>query len=120
MAQTAPVTIITKYGFKKPSLNDLQQGELGIDLLGHVLYTRNSSNEIIEVGGGTVDWSQIDPDSFPDEITNILDGTWEILQAKAHKTRKYHRTLWSAAGSWWCSSTCSTSSSEVLTTGHSF
>lgn len=78
MAQTAPVTIITKYGFKKPSLNDLQQGELGIDLLGHVLYTRNSSNEIIEVGGGTVDWSQIDPDSFPEEITNIIDGTWDI------------------------------------------
>ena len=22
----------------------------------------------------------------------ILVGTWEILQAKAHKTRKYHRT----------------------------
>ena len=78
MAQTAPVTIITKYGFKKPSLNDLQQGELGIDLLGKTLYTRDGSNQIIEVGGGTVDWGQIDPDSIPEEITNIIDGTWEI------------------------------------------
>lgn len=78
MAQTAPVTIITKYGFKKPTLIDLQQGELGIDLLGKVLYTRNSSNEIIELGGGTIDWKQIDPNSFPEEITNIIDGVWDI------------------------------------------
>ena len=78
MAQTAPVTIITKYGFKKPSLSDLQQGELGVDLLGQVLYTRDGSNQIIELGGGVVDWGQIDPDSIPEEITNIIDGTWEI------------------------------------------
>jgi hypothetical protein len=76
----ANVTIITKYGFKKPTLTDLAVGELGVDLLGKVLYTRDTANQIIEVGGGTIDWSQINPDTFPDEITNIIDGTINLEQ----------------------------------------
>lgn len=76
----ANVTIITKYGFKKPTLLDLSVGELGVDLLNKVLYTRNTSNEVIEVGGGTIDWSQINPDTIPDEITNIIDGTINLDQ----------------------------------------
>ena len=78
MAQTAPVTIITKWGFKEPTLSDLEQGELGVDLLAKILYTRNASNQIIELGGGDINWNQIDPGTFPEEITNIIDGTWEI------------------------------------------
>ena len=76
MAQTAPVTIITKWGFKEPTLNDLEQGELGVDLLAKTLYTRNASNEIIEVGGGTVQWGQIE--GVPEEITNIINGIWDL------------------------------------------
>jgi hypothetical protein len=76
----ANVTIITKYGFKKPSLVDLAVGELGVDLLNKVLYTRDTANQIIEVGGGSIDWSQIDPDSIPDSITNIIDGTINLEQ----------------------------------------
>ena len=78
MAQTAPVTIITKWGFKAPTLSDLEQGELGVDLLAKILYTRNASNQIIELGGGNINWNQIDPDTIPDKITNIIDGTWDI------------------------------------------
>lgn len=76
MAQTAPVTIITKWGFKTPTLADLQQGELGVDLLAKTLYTRNSSNEIIAVGGGRINWNQID--GIPEEITNIINGIWDL------------------------------------------
>ena len=79
----ANVTIITKYGFKKPTLIDLAVGELGVDLLGKVLYTRDTANQIIEVGGGSVDWSQINPDTIPDEITNIIDGTINLSQLVA-------------------------------------
>ena len=78
MAQTAPVTIITKWGFKPPTLSDLEQGELGVDLLAKILYTRDASNQIIELGGGNINWNQIDPDTIPDKITNIIDGTWNI------------------------------------------
>ena len=78
MAQTAPVTIITKWGFKPPTLSDLEQGELGVDLLAKILYTRDASNQIIELGGGNINWNQIDPDTIPDKITNIIDGTWDI------------------------------------------
>jgi hypothetical protein len=72
MSQTAGVTIITKWGTKPPT--SLEKGELAVDLLGQTLYT-SDGNQIIEVGGGTVDWSQINPDTIPDEITAILDGT---------------------------------------------
>ena len=74
----ANVTIITKYGFKEPGLTDLAVGELGVDLLGKVLYTRNTANQIIAVGGGDIDWSQINPDTIPPSLINIIDGTIEL------------------------------------------
>ena len=76
----AKVTIITKYGFKKPSLTDLQQGELGVDLLGKVLYTRDGSDQIIEVGGGNINWSQINPDTIPPQLIQLIDGTVNLDQ----------------------------------------
>lgn len=66
----ASVTIITKWGNSKPAV--LAKGELGVDLLNQVLYTFNGT-DIIEVGGGAVDWDQIDPDTIPPEIINIID-----------------------------------------------
>ena len=51
MPKSADVTIITKWGSKKPALNDLVKGELAVDLVNHVLYTSDGL-QIIEVGGG--------------------------------------------------------------------
>jgi hypothetical protein len=75
MAKSATVQIITKWGNSKPT--SLAKGELAVDLNNQILYTFDGL-KIIEVGGGTVDWGNIDPDTIPDEITNILDGTINI------------------------------------------
>ena len=72
MPKSADVTIITKWGSKKPALNDLVKGELAVDLVNHVLYTSDGL-QIIEVGGGTIDFDQIV--NWPDEINNIINGT---------------------------------------------
>ena len=58
MAKSANVTIITKWGSRAPTMGEIVKGELAVDLIKHVLYT-NDGNQIIEVGGGSVDWSQI-------------------------------------------------------------
>ena len=75
MAKSADVTIITKWGSKKPELNDLVKGELAVDLVNHILYTSDGL-QIIEVGGGEIDFDQIV--NWPDEITNIIDGTIDL------------------------------------------
>jgi hypothetical protein len=75
MPKSADVTIITKWGSKKPELSHLVKGELAVDLVNHVLYT-SDGNQIIEVGGGTIDFNQII--NWPDEINNIINGTIDL------------------------------------------
>ena len=64
-------TIITKFGNGTPDANDLNHGELAIDMLNNVLYSKNGNGKVIQVGGGDVDWNNII--NLPDEITNIID-----------------------------------------------
>jgi hypothetical protein len=71
-------TIITKYGNGKPGTDDLQHGELAIDMTGSVLYTKDGNDRIIELGGGTVGWDQIDKDTIPPELIAIIDGTIDL------------------------------------------
>lgn len=73
MAKSADVTIITKWGSRAPTMGEIVKGELAVDLIKQILYT-NDGNQIIEVGGGSVDWSQINPDTIPPELIAIIDG----------------------------------------------
>lgn len=78
MAKSATVQIITKWGNSKPT--SLAKGELAVDLNKHILYTYDGLN-IIEVGGGEVDFNQIS--GWPDEITAILEGEINLEELKA-------------------------------------
>jgi hypothetical protein len=71
-------TIITKYGNGKPGTDDLRHGELAIDMTGSILYTKDGNDNIIQLGGGTVGWDQIDPDTIPPELIAIIDGTVDL------------------------------------------
>jgi hypothetical protein len=66
-------TIITKFGNGEPTTSDIIHGELAIDMTNSILYTRDGNDKIIQLGGGTVNWSQII--GVPDEITNIIDNS---------------------------------------------
>ncbi len=77
MAKTAEVTIITKWGNRAPELTDIVKGELAVDLVGGVLYT-NDGNQIIEVGGGSIDWEQINIDTIPPGLIAIIDGSIDL------------------------------------------
>lgn len=70
------VTIVTKWGSRAPTADDLVQGELAVDLVGKVLYTKDGNGQVITVGGGRIDWGQID--NIPEEITNIIDGVIDL------------------------------------------
>ena len=66
--------IVLKHGTGAPLASDLEVGEVGIDLAGGLMYTKNGSNDVILVGGtgpgGTVvNWDEVlnKPDSFPPE-----------------------------------------------------
>ena len=73
-----PTTIITKYGNGRPGTDDLQHGELAIDMTGSVLYTKDGNDRIIELGGGTVGWDQIDKDTIPPDLIAIIEGTIDL------------------------------------------
>ena len=66
-------TIISKYGNGAPQVNDLQTGELGIDLLTHSIYTKDGGGKIIKLSDGDavdhVNWDDIrnKPTVFPPE-----------------------------------------------------
>lgn len=77
MAKSANVTIITRWGSRAPTTGEITKGELAVDLVNKILYT-NDGNQIIEVGGGAISWDQIIPDTIPDEITNIINGTIDL------------------------------------------
>lgn len=85
-------TIISKYGNGAPQVNDLQTGELGIDLLTHSIYTKDGGGKIIKLSDGDavdhVNWDDIlnKPTVFPpedhthgqDEIDGLVDKLGEI------------------------------------------
>ena len=69
-------TIISKVGSGEPSAGQLQQGEIGIDITNKVIWTfSQSEGKMVELAGGDIDWDQIDPDTLPPEIINIINGT---------------------------------------------
>lgn len=96
-------TIITKYGNGVPTAGDLETGELGIDLTGKVIYTKDGGGNIVKLADGgssaTVDWSDIlnkpdfdalyadinhthdmdDVDGLTDKVTEI-EGSIEDLE----------------------------------------
>ena len=78
-------TIITKFGAGTPDAGKIQKGELAIDLVGSILYTKDGNGTIIQLGGGDVKWSQIL--DVPIELINIYDknadGYIDIAALKA-------------------------------------
>lgn len=66
-----PTTIITKFGNGAPSDENIRTGELAIDMKNSVLYTKDGNDNIIQLGGGDVNWNQII--GIPEEIINIID-----------------------------------------------
>ena len=86
----ANTTIISKVGSGKPSTGQLQQGEIGIDIEDKKIWTWSSKdNDFIALSGGDINWNQIDPETFPDEITNILfpDGNPDYVDLKLLKAQ---------------------------------
>jgi hypothetical protein len=86
----ANTTIIHKVGSGKPSPNQLKQGEIGIDPFKKVIWTYSEDeSDFVELSGGDVNWNQIDPDTFPDEITNILfpDGNPDYVDLQTLKAQ---------------------------------
>ena len=86
----ANTTIISKVGSGKPSAGQLQQGEIGIDIEDKKIWTWSSKdNDFVELSGGEISWEQIDPETFPDEITNILfpDGNPNYIDLTALKAQ---------------------------------
>lgn len=52
-------TIITKYGYGKPSDSALAKGEVAVDLNEGILYSSTNGADIIELGRGELDWDNI-------------------------------------------------------------
>lgn len=52
-------TIITKYGYGKPSDSALAKGEVAVDLSEGILYSSTNGSDIIELGRGELDWDNI-------------------------------------------------------------
>lgn len=52
-------TIITKYGYGKPSDSALAKGEVAVDLNEGILYSSTNGSDIIELGRGELDWDNI-------------------------------------------------------------
>lgn len=66
--------IVLKHGTGAPTSDDLEVGEVGIDLAGGLMYTKDGNGDVILVGGtgpggSVVDWDDVlnKPDSFPPE-----------------------------------------------------
>ena len=69
----AATRIVSRFGSGVPSVDDIVKGELAIDLTNQIIYT-NDGTQIVELAGGVVDWEQIDPDTIPIEIINIINN----------------------------------------------
>lgn len=77
-------TIITKYGNGVPTASDLETGELGIDLTGKVIYTKDGGGSIIKLADGgssaTVDWGDILNKPDFDALYAAIDHTHEMSE----------------------------------------
>lgn len=75
-------TIVTKYGNGVPTASDLETGELGIDLTGKVIYTKDGGGQIIKLADGgassTVDWLDILNKPDFDALYAPIDHTHEM------------------------------------------
>lgn len=97
-------TIISKVGSGEPSPGQLQQGEIGIDISNKVIWTYSQQdNKMVELAGGDITWDQIDPETIPPEIINILepDGNpnyidLDSLKAQVGKNSSDISDLWIA------------------------
>lgn len=69
-------TIVSKWGLGAPSPNDLECGEIGIDVTNHAIYTLDDQGFLIQLSDGSaitsVDWGDISgkPDTFPPSSHN--------------------------------------------------
>ena len=67
------MTIIQlKYGAGVPADGKLKVGELGIDISAKTIYTSTNGTDIVELAGGDILWSQIDVDSYPTWLINLI------------------------------------------------
>ena len=77
-------TIITKYGTGVPTAGDLETGELGIDLTGKVIYTKDGGGNIIKLADGgasaIVDWVDILNKPDFDALYAAIDHTHEMSE----------------------------------------
>ena len=98
-------TIISKVGSGEPSPGQLQQGEIGIDITNKVIWTYSQQdNAMVELAGGDIGWDQIDPDTLPPEIINIIGGgegnpdyiDLEALKAQVSSNSSEISKLWTA------------------------
>ena len=75
-------TIVTKYGNGVPTTNDLETGELGIDLTGKVIYTKDGGGQIVKLADGgssaTVDWGDILNKPDFDALYAAIDHTHDM------------------------------------------
>ena len=75
-------TLITKYGNGVPTAGDLETGELGIDLTGKVIYTKDGGNNIVKLADGgassIVDWADILNKPDFDSLYAAIDHTHEM------------------------------------------
>jgi len=68
--------ILLKRGTGKP--DTLKYGEIALDVDAKLIYAALPSGEIVEMSGGSINWNQIDPDTFPPGVggpdaINIVD-----------------------------------------------
>lgn len=73
-------TIITKYGYGRPSDSALAKGEVAVDLTDGILYSSTNGSDIIELGRGELDWGSIS--GKPDWISEG-DGYVDIVALEA-------------------------------------
>jgi len=52
-------TIITKYGYGKPSQEALAKGEVAVDLSEGILYSSTDGKDVIELGRGELHWDNV-------------------------------------------------------------
>ena len=71
-------TIITKYGYGKPTGGQLAKAEVAVDLTDGILYSSTTGSDIIELGRGEISWENItgkppviDPDEGGDDYVDL-------------------------------------------------
>ena len=66
-----------------PTTSDLEVGEIAINLADQKLYVRNTSNQVVEIGGSSVDFSALSEAMIPDTTETYdlgsADKRWRDL-----------------------------------------